>query len=48
MRRRTRAGPAAREALSVHERDLFRSLWHLFEPRDVALADRGFCSFADI
>ena len=38
----------ARDALSVHERDLFRRLWHLFEPRDVALADRGFCSFADI
>ena len=38
----------AKDALSVHERDLFRRLWHMFEPGDVALADRGFCSFAEI
>ncbi len=38
----------AKDALSVHERDLFRRLWHLFQPGDVALTDRGFCSFADI
>jgi hypothetical protein len=38
----------AKDALSVHERDLFRRLWHMFDPGDVALADRGFCSFADI
>ena len=37
----------AKHALSVHERTLFRSLWDLFEPGDVALADRGFTGFAD-
>lgn len=34
-------------ALSVHERTLFHHLWLLLKPGDVALADRGFCSFAD-
>ncbi len=37
----------AKGALSVHERTLFRSLWGLFEPGDVALADRGFTGYAD-
>ncbi len=37
----------ARGALSVAERTLFRTLWELFEPGDVALADCGFCSYAD-
>jgi hypothetical protein len=37
----------AKDALSVHERTLFRKLWPLLKPGDVALADRGFCSFAD-
>jgi len=37
----------AKSALSVDERTLFRTLWDVFEPGDVALADRGFCSFAD-
>jgi len=31
-----------------HERHLFRRLWDLFRPGDVALGDRGFCSYADI
>jgi len=30
------------------ERALFRQLWTYFEPGDVALADRGFCGFAEI
>ncbi len=38
----------AQGALSMHERDLFRKLWHLFDPGDVALTDRGFCSYADM
>lgn len=37
----------AKSALSVDERTLFRTLWDVFEPGDVALADCGFCSFAD-
>ena len=37
----------AKGALSVAERTLFRSLWSLFEPDDVILADCGFCSYAD-
>jgi len=37
----------AKDALRVHERTLFRSLWDLFEPGDVALADRGFTGYAD-
>ena len=37
----------AKGALSVHERTLFRALWDLFEPGDVALADRGFTGYAD-
>jgi len=31
----------------VSERALFRQLWTYFEPGDVALADRGFCGFAE-
>lgn len=38
----------AKDALSVHERTLFRRLWDRFEPGDVALADTGFCSYADL
>ena len=38
----------AKGALHVHERTLFRSLWDLFEPDDVALADRGFTGYADL
>jgi hypothetical protein len=34
-------------ALAVSERALFRSLWDHFEPGDIALADTGFCSYAD-
>lgn len=37
----------AKGALCVHERTLFRSLWDLFEPGDVVLADRGFTGYAD-
>jgi hypothetical protein len=38
----------AQGALRIHERTLFRSLWNLLERRDVLLADRGFCSYADL
>lgn len=38
----------AGDALSIHERLLFKRLWSRLEKGDVALADRGFCSFADI
>jgi len=37
----------ARGTLKNHERSLARSLWHLLQPRDVLLADRGFCGYAD-
>ena len=37
----------AKGALTVSERTLFRELWPLLAPRDVALADCGFCSYAD-
>ncbi|MBM4033377.1 MAG: IS4 family transposase [Planctomycetes bacterium] len=37
----------AKGALRVHERTLFRKLWHLLEPGDVLLADCGFPSYAD-
>ena len=37
----------AKGPLKVHERTLFRSLWNLFDARDIALADRGFTGFAD-
>ncbi len=37
----------ANDCLRVHERTLFHRLWDEFEPGDVVLADRGFCSFAD-
>jgi hypothetical protein len=35
-------------ALTVSETALMRSLWPLLAPGDVLLADRGFCSFADL
>jgi hypothetical protein len=38
----------AREALSVDERSLFRRLWPQLQAGDAILADRGFCSYADI
>lgn len=34
--------------LKDHERSLFRKLWDTLSPGDVILADRGFCSYADI
>lgn len=37
----------AKSALNVHERTLFRQLWDSLMAGDVALADTGFCSFAD-
>ena len=37
----------AKGPLNVPERPLFRTLWERFEPGDVALADCGFCSYAD-
>lgn len=37
----------AKDTLRVHERTLFRRLWEHFEPGDIVLADRGFCSYAD-
>lgn len=37
----------AKDALAVHERTLFRRLWHLLEVGDIVLADRGFASYAD-
>lgn len=33
--------------LSDHERTLWRRLWHKLKKGDIALADRGFCSFAE-
>jgi hypothetical protein len=32
----------------VHERTLFRKLFAFFRPDDIALTDRGFCSYIDI
>jgi len=32
----------------VHERKLFRKLFDFFRPDDIALTDRGFCSYVDI
>jgi Transposase DDE domain len=32
----------------VHERKLFRKLFRFFVPGDIALTDRGFCSYVDI
>lgn len=37
----------AHGAFRVHERTLFRSLWKVFQPGDVVLADRGFCSYVN-
>lgn len=37
----------AKGNLHDHERTLFRKLWCSFKPGDVALADRGFCGYAD-
>ncbi len=31
-----------------HELTLFRKQWDVFEPGDIALADKGFCSFMDV
>lgn len=33
--------------MKTNERTLWRELWDNFEPGDVALADRGFCAYAD-
>ena len=38
----------ARASLRVGEGTLFRNLWDLFQPGDVALTDSGFCSYADV
>ena len=37
-----------RGTLLVHEIQLFRQLWPHLNPRDILLADRGFCSFFSI
>lgn len=37
----------AKGNLHDHERTLFRKLWRSLKPGDVALADRGFCGYAD-
>lgn len=37
----------AKDSLYIHERTLFRCLWKCFRPKDVLLADRGFCGYAD-
>jgi len=37
-----------RGTLLVHESQLFRRLWPHLNPRDILLADRGFCSFFSI
>jgi Transposase DDE domain len=37
-----------RGTLLVHESQLFRQLWPHLNPRDILLADRGFCSFFSI
>jgi hypothetical protein len=36
----------AKDALDVSESVLFRRLWSVLKPNDVALADRGLCSYA--
>lgn len=33
--------------MKTHERTLWRELWDKLKPGDVALADRGFCGYAD-
>jgi hypothetical protein len=38
----------AEGTLRVHETKLFRKLFGFFEPDDVALTDRGLCSYVDI
>jgi hypothetical protein len=37
-----------RGTLLMHESQLFRQLWRHFNPGDILLADRGFCSFFSI
>lgn len=37
----------AQGALAVHERTLWHQLWGLLKRGDIALADRGFCAYAD-
>ena len=37
----------ARASLAVSERALFRGLWDMLAPRDIVLADRGFCWYAE-
>jgi hypothetical protein len=37
----------AKASLFVHERTLFRMLWNCLKSKDVLLADRGFCGYAD-
>jgi len=34
-------------SLAVHERTLWHDTWDSYNENDIALADRGFCSFAD-
>ena len=36
----------ARDTLNISETTLFRRLWNALKPNDVALADRGLCSYA--
>ncbi len=36
----------AKDALGVSEAALFRRVWNALQPNDVALADRGLCSYA--
>ena len=35
-------------ALKCHECRIFRRMLHLFDPSDVVLGDRGFCSYANL
>ena len=37
----------SKDRLHVSERELFRRLWEHLKPNDIALADRGFCGFAE-
>jgi len=36
------------DSLHSHELPLFRKLWHHFQPGDVALCDRAYCSYVDM